>query len=293
MEWSGIAPRLGLNVPYEWWPAAPLLKQIEAAGFAWTQIPSPPPSVLRDARQLRRHASALKAALATSELRLALHAPTSLRAGERSADRAFGGLLDYAAASGADRVVYHAAAYLDEPASADLLLAETRSLARLAGRAEALGVQIALENLAPVYPGPDLLSFSPMLLRTVANRLGSPAIGLCLDLGHLNVVAGLRHTDPVALAESVLDRTIIFHLHDNLGARRGLEATPELDPLRLDLHLEPGRGSVPWRRLAPILAEHPAPLMLEIHPAHRRSAAYLHRRALRVLGELGEPALVN
>jgi hypothetical protein len=33
--------------------------------------------------------------------------------------------------------------------------------------------------------------------------------------------------------------------------------------------------------------------MLEIHPAHRRSAAYLHRRARRVLGALEGAALVR
>ena len=41
-------PRLGLSVPHEWWPSAPLLKSYEAAGFAWVQLHSPPLSVLAD-----------------------------------------------------------------------------------------------------------------------------------------------------------------------------------------------------------------------------------------------------
>lgn len=85
MEWTGIAPRLGLNVPYEWWPSAPLLKGIEAEGFAWVQLPSPPPSVLSDARLLERHSSALRAALETSALRRMLHAPGSLRSARGTA----------------------------------------------------------------------------------------------------------------------------------------------------------------------------------------------------------------
>ena len=50
MESDQLKPRLGLNGPYEWWPAGPVLKEIEAAGFSWVQVPSPPPSVLTNPR---------------------------------------------------------------------------------------------------------------------------------------------------------------------------------------------------------------------------------------------------
>jgi sugar phosphate isomerase/epimerase len=162
----------------------------------------------------------------------------------------------------------------------------------LAGRAERLGVIIALENLAPVYPSPDALSFTPMILRTMAKRISSPAVGLCLDLGHANIVAGLRRTDPLELIEPVLDRTVIFHLHDNLGARRGDSDSPELDPLRLDLHLPPGRGTVPWQTLAPLLArKNGAPLVLEVHPP-RPSAARLFQAAVAAVAPPAVPAAV-
>ena len=289
MEWSRIALRLGLNVPYEWWPAAPLLKEIEAAGFRWIQIPSPPESVLADSRQARRHAAALSAALATSNLSTVVHAPGALRAGSRSGDRALDRLLAYTAEIGGELIVHHGANLPDQPASEDELLAETKALGVHARRAEELDVTIALENLAPVFPGPDFLCFTPTLVRTVANRVDSPAVGICLDVGHANVVASLRHTDPLELIEPVLDRTVLFHLHDNLGARQSPYDPAELDPLRLDLHLPPGRGTVPWERLAPALRAHRAPMLLEIHPPHRRSAAYLHRRIRRVLGGLPEP----
>ena len=116
---------------------------------------------------------------------------------------------------------------------------------------------IAIENLAPVFPGPDALSFTPSVLRTMANRISSPALGLCLDVGHANVVADLRRADPMELIEPAFNHTVLFHLHDNFGARRGGTAPPELDPLRLDLHLPPGRGSIPWQTLAPRLADAP------------------------------------
>src|ERR687892_1334399 len=59
------ARRLGLSVPHEWWPSASLLKSYEAAGFSWVQLHSPPTSVLRDPRALRRHAGAARASLET------------------------------------------------------------------------------------------------------------------------------------------------------------------------------------------------------------------------------------
>src|SRR5262245_53192908 len=99
-----LAGRLGLSVPYEWWPSAPLLKSYEAAGFDWVQLHSPPPSVLADARQLTRHGAGAVASLRTTSLRTVVHAPTGLRLGDADSDRAFEGLLAYAAELGAEQV---------------------------------------------------------------------------------------------------------------------------------------------------------------------------------------------
>ncbi len=282
--------RFGLNVPNEWWAAAPLLKEMEAAGFRFVQVPSPPESVLSTPRLLARHSAALAEGLETTGLGLVLHAPASLRVGTPDGARALEGLLAYAAHSGGTHVVYHAANLPDAPGSQDELLAETRALAALAKRAERLGVTIALENLAPVFPGPDALSFAPLTLRTMAKRIGSPAVGLCIDVGHANIVAGLRATDPIELIEPALDRAVLFHLHDNLGARRRSEAPAELDPLRLDLHLPPGRGTVPWPKLAPYLGRREAPLILEIHPPQRPTAAKLFESATAALAPPSVPA---
>ena len=293
MPVSDPTERLGLSIPYDWWPAAPILKEIEAADFSFVQVPSPPPSVLVHPRDAHRHAAGLSEALGTAGLRPLLHGPISVRAGTRHGDQALGGLISYAAEVGVSHVVYHAANLPDEPASEDGRLAETRSLATLSGRAERLGVIIALENLAPVYPGPDALSFTPMTLRTMAKRISSPAVGLCLDIGHANVVAGLRHTDPLDLIEPVLDRTVMFHLHDNLGARHDHSDSPELDPLRLYLHLPPGRGTVPWQRIAPLLGrKNGAPLVLEVHPP-RPSAGHLREAALSAVSPSSVPAMTT
>jgi sugar phosphate isomerase/epimerase len=101
----------------------------------------------------------------------------------------------------------------------------------------------------------------------------------------------LRHTDPLELIEPVLDRTVMFHLHDNLGGRHDHHFdSPELDPLRLDLHLPPGRGTVPWDRLAPLLGrKNGAPLLLEVHPP-RPSAGRLFEAGVAAIAPPQVPA---
>lgn len=261
-----LRERLGLGVPNEWWASGALLKSFEAAGFALVQVHSPPLSVLSEGRQLSRHARALRAALDVTDLAPVVHAPAALLAGTSEADRAFDGLLGYAAEIGAAHVVYHAHALPDHASSEDRLLAETRSLARLSARAERLGVTIAIENLAPVYPGPERLSDMPLTLRALAHRIGSPGVGLCLDLGHAHIVAGLKRASLEHLVRPVLDSVVLFHLHDNLAARWDRSVPADLDPLRLDLHLPPGKGTLPWAAVAPLLLSHRAPLLLEVHP---------------------------
>ncbi len=241
--------RLGLSVPHEWWPGRPMLKEIEASRFAWVQLPSPPASVLSHPRDCNRHARAVAESLSGTALRAVLHAPTDVVAGVPEADRAIEGAISYAGECGAEAVVLHARAVHDGPGAEDRLLAETRSLSLLAKDAERMGVTLALENLAPVFPGPEMISANPLAVRTLAHRINSAAVGLCLDIGHANVIAGLRRTSLGRIVNPVLDMVVLFHLHDNLGARwHARDRRPELDPLRLDLHLAPGRGSLPGAR---------------------------------------------
>ncbi len=262
-----LLPRLGLSVPREWWPAAALLKEIEAAGLSWVQVETPPTSVLTSPRECVLHARALAESLRATTLRRALHAPSGLMAGEPAADRALAGAISYAAECGAEFLVYHALALPDGRGAEDRLLAEARSLAALAPTAERLGVTIALENLAPVYPGPETISANPLAVRTLARRIGSPAVGVCLDVGHANVIAGLRRTSLTRMVAPVLDSVVLFHLHDNLGARwRPADRGPGIDPLRLDLHLAPGAGTLAWAEIASSLRDHEAPLIMEVHP---------------------------
>ncbi len=277
---QAMARRLGLTVPHEWWPSAHLLKSFEAAGFAWAQVDAPPVDVLRTPRLVVRHAVALGESLHSTGLRAVLHAPPGARAGTRDGDRVLESLISYAAEAGAEQIVYHALALPDEPPSEDGLRLEERSLAHLARRAADLNIGICVENLAPMYPGIETLSANPLSLRSLVHRLGTEGVGICLDLGHAHIVAERRKTSLARFVEPVLDVVTLFHIHDNLGARARLGgSTLSVDPLRLDLHLPPGRGSLPWHTVSSLVSGHDAPVVLEVHPPFRRGAEELREDA--------------
>ncbi len=283
-----LLARLGLNVPAQWWPTAPMLKGFEAAGFGWVQVHSPPRGTLCEHRDCMRHAAALRGALQVCGLRLVLHGPDDLSAGSSEHDQALDGLLDYAAEADAEYVVYHGAnfAVADGSRAAaqtrQRASAEEEALRARARRIESLGFTLAVENLAPVFPGPPRLCHSPEIVRALVQRLDSPRVGMLLDVGHANITTGV----PRAL-DVVLDEVVLFHLHDNLGLRLGGPAGGALDPLRLDLHLAPGNGSVPWREIASRLRGHPAPARARgpsAAPSGRPAPRRGHRRAPRRAG---------
>lgn len=277
-EAEPVNERLGLNIHRDAWPTPELLAAHEEAGFAWVQVHTPPSPVLARPSLAAPHARALRSAVSATNLRLLVHAPDDLSAGRAETDRAFEGLLDYAAQAGAELVAYHGLNFADAeggPAAGrvrERAQLEELSLNRLLPRALTLGVTVAIENLAPMYTPPAHPArrcHDPIAVRNLVRRLNSPAAGMLLDLGHLHITADARRSDLAAVLAACASDVVLFHVHDNLGARRLGLGAPAVDPLRLDLHLPIGRGSLPWDRMAPAVAEHPAPVMLEIEPSQR------------------------
>jgi sugar phosphate isomerase/epimerase len=271
-----LADRLGIDHPAGWWPSKPVLKSYDAAGFALVQVRMPPRALLEDTRAVVDHATALRDALRLADLRLVLHAPDDLLAGSHEHDRQLDGALTYAWVAGSDLVVYHGARVpIAGGKVRDRLDDEERSLRRALRRAAALGVRLAIENLAPVYPGPELVCHDPSAIAGLVRRLDSEHAGMCLDIGHAHIAAELAGCGLLELIEPVLERVILFHVHDNLGARTRAPSRGGLEPLRLDLHLAPAAGTLPWRAIAPRMVAHAAPVQLEIHPAGRPEAGTL------------------
>src|SRR5262249_20079978 len=153
----GATRALGIDQPAGWWPTAPPLKSYEAAGFTHVQVRTPPGPMLVDPTFRIAHAGALAERLSLTGLALILHAPDELLAGWRAQDRQLAGTLDYAALAGAELLVYHGARVpIQRPRVRTRLADEERSLRRLVPTLERSGVRLAIENLAPVYPGPEL-----------------------------------------------------------------------------------------------------------------------------------------
>lgn len=286
--------RLGIDQPAGWWPTTPRLKSYEAAGFAYIQVRMPPRELLASDEALRNHARALREILGLTGLELILHAPDDLLAGTSEHDRQLAGALHYAGLCGSKLLVYHGARVPVAAHDADArLAAEERSLRQLLRLAARHRVRLAIENLAPMYAGfPELASHDVAVVQELVKRLGGRQVGMCLDLGHAHIVASLKGRDVVEMIEPVLDQVVLFHVHDNHGAGRksGSSASGEtvragaIEPLRLDLHLPPGAGKTPWAELAPLIADHSAPLQLEVHPPGRPEPATLAVLTREILG---------
>ena len=284
-----LALRLGLNVPREQWPTAGALAELVGAGFRWVQFHAPPSAVLAEPEALRIHARALRTLLDPTGLRLVLHAPDALSAGTPLGDRVFSGLLEHAAEAGAELIAYHGLNFPDDrgpqgDAIRERALLEERSLEKHLQQAHTLGVTVAIENLAPVFPGARRLCHDPIAVRDLVRRLAAPAAGMLLDLGHLHITSDTAGSDPARIAAECAGEVVLFHVHDNFGSRRRPHvAAPGVDPLRIDLHLAPGAGTIPWPRIAPIVADHPAPLLLEVQPQHRPALPVMQGTAAALL----------
>jgi sugar phosphate isomerase/epimerase len=262
--------RLGVDHPAGWWPSTPQCKSYEAAGFAFLQVRMPARSLLSDEHAVLAHASALRLALDLTGLRLILHAPDDLLAGTPEHDRQLDGALAYASVAGSELMVYHGARIPVADATVRVRLSdEERSLRRALRRCATLGVRIAVENLAPVYPGVEYVCHDPGAVADLVRRLDSEYAGVCLDVGHAHIAAQLAGCEILELVAPALEHVLVFHVHDNLGARARAPCRGGIEPLRLDLHLPPGAGTVPWREIAPAVLAHAAPVQLEVHPAGR------------------------
>ena len=128
-------------------------------------------------------------------------------------------------------------------------------------RAHTLGVTVAIENLAPVFPGPRRMCHDPLAVRDLVRRLGlAGGRDAARPRAPARHVATSRGPTRVQIARACAGDVVLFHVHDNFGARRRPVDAPGVDPLRLDLHLAPGAGTLPWARVADVAAGHAAPL---------------------------------
>ena len=274
---------IGLNVPYEWWPSPAMLEEIPGGGGL------PAGSSFR--RRRRPSSPILGAASVTPGPSAARSATTGLRRRPRPGDLLAGEPARRSGASTArsptrpsaapQQVVYHAAMVARRPRSARIRLLLRVAIARRRSRRppNGSGVTLALENLAPVFPGPETVSANPLAVRALARRIGST--GRRALPRHRPRQRRRRlppHLAPRAWSQPVLDM-VASSTSTTTSERAGGHATsaPSSTRSASTSTSPPGRGD-PWFEVGALRRCEPrAPLLLEVHPPRRQRVADLAR----------------
>ena len=164
--------------------------------------------------------------------------------------------LRFAHGIGAEVVVCHAGQRVgarDARHSIRGQLQAERSALREAGDLSGeLGVTIAVENYYPEQPilRGAVYDYSvwPSQLAEQISEVDHPAVGICLDVGHAALAARVFGFDYIEECATLAPLVRHVHLHDNLQ-KTNLTGEPAVSEHTVyglgDLHLPPGRGTIP------------------------------------------------
>ena len=242
--------------------------------------------------------------LLKTDLAYTVHAPLEVNLMDLTANDVQRDVLKasiwFANSIGADVVVCHAGQRIgarDAWHSLREQLAAERSALREAGDlAGELGVTIAVENYYPELPIVRGVVYDysvwPSDLAEQISAVDHPAVGLCLDVGHAALAAGVFGFDYFEECATVAPLVRHIHLHDNL-MRTNVTGEPPVSEHPIfglgDLHLPPGRGAIPLKEMFRLVdfPENPA-CCVELSP----ELYALAPEALRSARELTEPVVV-
>ncbi len=168
--------------------------------------------------------------------------------------------LRFAQGIGAEVVVCHAGQRVGARDArhniGDQLAAERSALREAGDLAGELSVAIAVENYYPERPivRGAVYDYSvwPSRLAEQISAVDHPAVGICLDVGHAALAAGFFGFDFIGECAAIAPLVHHVHLHDNLQ-RTNLTGEPPVSEHTVyglgDLHLPPGRGTIPLEDL--------------------------------------------
>ena len=213
-----------------------------------------------DANRLR----AVGELLLEADLEYTVHAPLEVNLMDLTSHGLQREVLDaslrFAKGIGAGVVVCHAGQRVGtrdaRHSMRDQLSAERSALREAGGLAGELGVTIAVENYYPERPilRGTVYDYSvwPSQLAEQISAIDHPAVGICLDVGHAALAAGFFGFDFIEECAAVAPLVRHVHLHDNLQ-RTNLTGEPQVSEHIAfglgDLHLPPGRGTIPLEDL--------------------------------------------
>ncbi len=131
--------------------------------------------------------------------------------------------------------------------SQQVLELQCDSVRQLAEHTRNMPLRVALENTPDTAPGlPELLA--------IIDGAGADNIGICLDIGHLN----LTPNQADEFIRGAGKRLIALHLHDNTGMHVTARDTMGFwykDDLHIPPIFSPKKGGVDWNAAAAALAE--------------------------------------
>jgi sugar phosphate isomerase/epimerase len=219
------------------------------------------------------------------ELRRTLHLPYELNllsAGQHDAYYAcFAAGVEFARAARCEVVTYHSSFMQLDPASQhsdfyrrfgrpderyrgllDFDLDALGSLSQAAGPDVRIGVENAAWHDPAVARG---YGRTPRSVAAHVGRLGTPALGVTMDIGHLYMAARADGLDFISEVRDAQPSLVHVHAHDNFGdSTRAGSYLSALPYGYGDLHLPAGWGTIPWAEVLPEFASYQGVWMMEI-----------------------------
>jgi sugar phosphate isomerase/epimerase len=278
------------------------LARAQNVGFDAYELSLEVCNAIRGGRLVYDELTRVKAVLNRYPLHLTVHPPCTLNLSSANPlqRQVFLTCLEMTAQIGASVMVYHSGQMALRPADQDttplpdaaalrdMWQIETEQLKEMAGHASQYGIVIAIENRDPhlweiaalVRHGKtahDLITYHQgMRLDLIAQQVaevGSPYIGICLDVGHAFLAAPYwPNPDYLAAIRQIAPLIRHMHVHDNFG-RLDNQAGSISERLvfgEADNHMPPGWGDIPLQQVFAILARagYAGHILVELRPRY-------------------------
>ena len=159
--------------------------------------------------------------------------------------------LEIARAVGAEAMAYHPGARLFPPTGASVPMAELMKYERdaLSAAGDEIagwGGRLGIETWYMVGDVGYSYAIWPEQLARQAAAIAHPAVGVCLDFGHLFLAAHWFGFDFNSAVAELAPHVNHFHVHDVFAA---LTPTGNAELGHGDLHLPPGWGAIPFDQI--------------------------------------------
>ncbi|MCC6792986.1 MAG: sugar phosphate isomerase/epimerase [Thermomicrobiales bacterium] len=231
------------------------LHVVAEAGFTYAEIDPQYWDVWHNGRVATRNLSRFAEVTERhrDRLRFSMHGPFQVNLFDLSNPELHERLLvagiEVAAAIGAEVMVYHPGHRTRPPAGAnatmfELMERERNALSTAAEIARAAGVAITVENMPGEMGHAYSYAIWPDKLAHQVAMIGHPAVGVCIDFGHLYLASRWYGFDLLERVQELAPLTNHYHVQDLFGVGDIENNAPELGSG--DMHLPPGWGAIPF-----------------------------------------------